>query len=525
MARFLALDWDDGRLLLLEGSTGKAGARIERAFAWPEELPPGPTNADAIGTRLKQRLKDSGIAAAPLLIALGRDRIVLKEIRFPTVPLHEEPGIVRFQAMKEMSDGEDVVLDYQAVDAPDASGERKALATAVKKNLATAYQTLARTAGLKLAAITPRGFGALAGVRRTAQPPPDAGSAIAVLTVGGHGGEFTVGRGEYLAFSRAVAPAALGADAALLSEMRRNLAVYSGQSSQAPVQALYVAESPGSLGVADRLRDSLAIPVHAFDPLAGLPVPDGARTGAFAGAAGLIALRGLNRPLPINYLQPREPKPPRDPNRRAMAWAGGIAAAILLCLVAFGWSRLSAKDKELAALVEARSDLDRDLVALDQDDRRYKAIQEWRDNEVVWLDELYDLTAAVPNIDKMRVTHIIANPIAVGSGSSKTNKYAARVELKGLVTDDTKPLTALTRELDVDGFHRVEARTTSQNTGATRRQFIQQWSTKFDVEKRLDEKDKRGASRYERKFTATPPPRRQSGPGGFDMGALGGLLP
>lgn len=525
MARFLALDWDDGRLLLLTGSTGKAGASIERAFAWPEEHPPGPTNADAIGQRLKQRLKDAGVAPAPLLIALGRDRIVLKEIRFPAVPIHEEPGIVRFQTVKELSDGDEAVIDYQAVDVPDAAGERKALATAVKKNLVAAFQTLAKSAGLKLAAITPRGFGALAGVRRSAQPTPDVASAIAVLTVGGNGGEFTVGRGEHLAFSRAVAPAALGADAALLSEMRRNLAVYAGQSSPAPVQALYVAESSGGLGVADRLRDSLAIPVYAFDPLGGLPAPDGSRAGAFAGAAGLFQLRGIGRELPIDFVHPREPKPPRDPNKRALGWAAGIVAALLLALALLGWSRLSAKDREMTALQEAKSDLDRDLVALDQDDRRFKAVQDWRDNEVVWLDELYDMTAAVPNIDKMRLTHIIGNPSAVPSGPNKANKYAARVEIKGLVTDDTKPLTALTRELDVDGFHRVEAWTLSQNTGASRRQFIQQWSTKFDVEKRLDEKDKRAATRYERKFTATPPPRRQQGGGGFDLGILGGLMP
>src|SRR5438034_11352060 len=107
MARYLALDWDAGHILVLAADVGKTGVTLERAFAWPEEQPPGPANAEAIGQRLSERLKEANVAVAPLVIAVARDRLVLKEIRFPTVPMHEEPGIVRFQAVKELSDGDD----------------------------------------------------------------------------------------------------------------------------------------------------------------------------------------------------------------------------------------------------------------------------------------------------------------------------------------------------------------------------------------------------------------------------------
>jgi len=57
----------------------------------------------------------------------------------------------------------------------------------------------------------------------------------------------------------------------LLGEIKRNLAVYAGQAPQHPVRALYVAEATGpTLGVGDRLRDTLAIPVYRFDPLAAI---------------------------------------------------------------------------------------------------------------------------------------------------------------------------------------------------------------------------------------------------------------
>jgi hypothetical protein len=318
----------------------------------------------------------------------------------------------------------------------------------------------------------------------------------------------------------------LAADAALVAEVRRNLAVYAGQAPHHPVRALYVAESSSGLGVADRLRDTLAIPVYRFDPLVGLTAPTGSTAGAFAGIAGTFQPLSRGRELPVNFVKPREPKPPRDPNRRLFALAGGLAAAILLGLVTLGWARNSAKSRELAELVETKAKLDSDLRILEQDDRRFKSVKEWRDSEVVWLDELYDVTAAVRDIDRMRVTHVIANPLTIASTPGKANKYAARVEMKGLITDDTRPLMALTTELSVDGYHRVEAKTVGPNQTGNRRQFPQQWSQKFEVEKRVDEKEKRPTARYTAKFNATAPPRRprMDGMGGI-LDILGGIQP
>src|SRR5262249_56370006 len=130
---------------------------------------------------------------------------------------------------------------------------------------------------------------------------------VAVLTAGEQGGEFLVVRGGRLVFVRSMTGPALASDAALISEIRRNLAVYSGQSPQHPVRALYVTESTGpTRSVGDRLRETLAIPVIAFDPLTALEQPFSGSPGAFAGVAGLIRL-AAGTSLPINFVQPRPP--------------------------------------------------------------------------------------------------------------------------------------------------------------------------------------------------------------------------
>src|SRR5437588_4027598 len=88
-------------------------ARIDKAVVWQEERVPNPAEAEELGHLLRDRLKEAGIAPAPVLACVARDRIIVKEVRFPAVPDTEEPAIVRFQAVKELTDAaEDVVIDY-----------------------------------------------------------------------------------------------------------------------------------------------------------------------------------------------------------------------------------------------------------------------------------------------------------------------------------------------------------------------------------------------------------------------------
>src|SRR5205085_7959007 len=113
--------------------------RTQRAAVWAEPQSPNPAEAEALGKLLRERLKQAGIAPAPVLACLGRDRVIVKEVRYPAVAAREEPALVRFQAVKELSNqAEEVVIDYMPLDGGEAGSEKRALVFIVRCELLVA---------------------------------------------------------------------------------------------------------------------------------------------------------------------------------------------------------------------------------------------------------------------------------------------------------------------------------------------------------------------------------------------------
>jgi Tfp pilus assembly PilM family ATPase len=500
LARYLALDWDQQQLHVVEATVGGGAVRVQHAVVWDEPETPSVDHAEALGKKLRERMNEAKISAAPVLVCVGRDRVIVKEVRYPAVPEVEEPAVVRFQTIKELTEApEDAVIDYIA---QDDKGERRAIAVVAKRQQIAAYQAICKAAGLKLAGITPRSFGMAAcakslvgaSVLTPAVEPPDA--PLAILAVGDRWAEMCISVGGTVAFARSLAVGDM-----LPREVRRNLALFDGQSAGNSVRALYVAGMGEHAALRERLQNLMEIPVHTLDPFGGVERPElpSQKRGAFIGAVGLVHAQGSKQGLPINFAQPKQPRPPSDPNRKKQIYAAIAAGLVVVAGVAFCWAKLAAAATEVATKAREDEQLKRRLDAEEDNDKRIKAIGGWADNGLVVIDELYDLAERISDPATLRVTEITIEPLT----RAGKEKATAKLNIKG-VAKTKLAVDELANGFAQDKNYDVGVKSTSENQGQDKGEFAFTFILPVKVEKPAP-KD------YHRQLP--PPPER--GRGGF----------
>src|SRR5262249_49570935 len=155
------------------------------------------------------------------------------------------------------------------------------------------------------------------------------------------------------------------------------------------------------------------IPVHTLDPFGGVERPElpGQKRGAFIGAVGLVHAQGSKQGLPINFAQPKQPRPPTDPNRKKQIYAAVAVAVVMTVGVAFCWAKLASAAFDLVVKVRENEQLDRRLAADEDNAKRIKAISDWADPGLVVIDELYDLADRISDPATLRVTEITIEPL------------------------------------------------------------------------------------------------------------------
>lgn len=465
MARHLALDWDYQQLRIVAATVRTGELRLEQAAVWDEEQSPNCADARALGQRLRERLKSACIAPAPVLACVGRDRVILREVRYPAVAAAEEPAIVRFQVLKELTDAaSDVIIDYTPLGEAAPGEERRALVLTVRRELLSAYQTLCQAAGLKLLALTPRPFGTMACLRDSVKKWESTGAlaevhtngspqaAVALLTAADNWSEFCLMRGDTLLLARS-----LPVGPTLPAEVRRNLAMYTAQSPRHTVSGLYLAGNGETAGLQESLQQALGIPVRSVDPFLGAEdtVLPRQNRGAFAGAVGLLRAQTNGQRLPINFVSPKQPEVARDPNKRRLAVAAGVVAALLIGVVSYCYAQLAALDRQVDNLTAKRLTLETQMPQVDEENNRYKQLSEWCHGNISWLDELYDLTAMWPDLQKMRLLEFRGELKSRLPGKEAAKEKPAEMTLTFATLDDYHVVDELLDRMRGDLGHYV----------------------------------------------------------------------
>jgi hypothetical protein len=167
-----------------------------------------------------------------------------------------------------------------------------------------------------------------------------------------------------------------------------------------------------------------------FQPFAGLrlshqlqvALPDD--PGRFASLLGMLSdeVHGSHS---IDFLHPRKKREP--PSRKKMALLAGVAVALVLATgLHYAWGKFSAVDEQIAQLNRRLKQLDQSVRRAKEKEAAVAAIEEWLAGDVVWLDELRDLSLRFP---KPRDAVLLRMSLG-----SKPNGGGA-IELEGVVRD------------------------------------------------------------------------------------------
>lgn len=423
MARYLALDLDQRQVRIVAFGSSRGDARIDQAltYSFTEDLTA--SSAETLGKGLRDHLKQQGVAPAPILACVGRDRLIFKEVRFPPVPAHEEPALVRFQASKELNEPpSEVVIDYLVISGSKDAGQRRAMAMVLRRDVLRALDGLARALGVKLVGVVPRPLAMSGALERVGEHKPTQGAA-AVLNATDRWAELSILRNGVPWYSRAL-PAGPG----LMQDVRRSLKLYAAQEGEEDLpQVLFLSgrHPPETL---DAWRDAVGLTVHGLDPFrpADKDVPVAER-GGYLGAAGLAQIAGT--PLPMNFVRPHEGGPAPGMKQKHWLMVGAAAGIAFLIMLLVGYIYVSSQRSELDALRADIKDMDDKVKKMSQDKPTVDNLREWEAGSLSWIDEFYDISAHFPHEEGMKINSLIASAIP---RKSPAERFTGRIKVEGV---------------------------------------------------------------------------------------------
>jgi hypothetical protein len=184
----------------------------------------------------------------------------------------------------------------------------------------------------------------------------------------------------------------------LVAEITRTLLVLQQGATGRPPERIYLFGGDHEhLLLRAGLEAGLTIPVSLVDPFAGVDLAGGKRPanpGRFAALLGMVDDEAAGTHA-LDFLHPKQ-APRAAPRRRLLLLAASaLGLAALVAGYAY-WDTLSELQQRNAELVQQRKKLDEALKASRARTQLADAVGSWKESEIVWLDELRELSLQLP---------------------------------------------------------------------------------------------------------------------------------
>jgi hypothetical protein len=426
----IAIDIGRRRLRAVLADCDRNRVTVRRALV---EQVPGDLEVDdarAVGAWVGQQLAAAGFPKAKSVIAIGREHVVLKRVRLPTVDARELPEMTRLALQRDLPfDPDSAVIDFVCVERGASSTTVQA--AAVPQPALSAARHAARAAGLGVEQISLRGMGCAALLGSF-----DAGGQGGVLAIDiiGERVEFSVVVDGVVRFSRAGElpqvdnPAEIAA--AAVTEARRTWMSYRIVEDTDDVRRAVVIGDPRvSERVAGSIGEILGVETSVLDghPLIHSGIGD---LGEAWPLAGLLLAPGI-RAETVDFTRPRK-APDLASRRRQLVLAGvGVAAIVVVAAMTAARFRLADLQEQVDTLTAQRSTQLPQFLRYWRDRYKVDHLEQWESAGADWLEHFAYIVDMAPSADRLVLDSCTGALVFRGvKFDRKAKKFFAPKEIK-----------------------------------------------------------------------------------------------
>ena len=471
MASWVAITWENNRLLFLSASAAGKTVTFEHAAALDEPK------------KLGDLLSQHRLAKTETIVVLNRSDVEVRPMVFPPVPIEELPDLVKFQAGKEFNHYEpNAPVDFfvtsklenvsrstlfPAVKASDSAAAsdgapKHILASTLRLQTFQKIKAFCNEQNLVLRHVILRPCATAALWRQSGNSNPTRSTLLVELDQN-ETSQTVVLHGEpvFMRSPKLHCPQDVSTPdfvARLLAELKRTCIAVRNEIQGTDVDEIVLCGSGTKFeSLAEQLTKGLDMPVWLFDPLKGLTVKSDAASERYAALFGAIQQVVRKEPIQIDFCNPK--KRPEDTGKRNLFT--GIAAAVL-CLVVGLFSYVfyskSVLQAEVQVLQNQFNDLNKTTGALVTQKKQLDAIDAWLADNVNWFEQLEWLSRkALPSQDMM------ARKLVFNSSSGGTISFESLLRNQSLLPTMEEGLR--------DTNHDPRARDLRPESGSSRYDF------------------------------------------------------
>jgi len=407
MARLLAVDWnsDEAHYVLATAQRQKliveSMGTVRLNVTEPEPGREKPDPLDFLGPVLKEGLDRAARSKPTVIATLDRTAVEILHFSVPAIEEWDLPDLVKNLAMRESSQvTEDSLIDFVTLRQTEESRDIMAAALTVEQQekIKDAFQQ----AGLSLDHLLLRPYASASFVARATKAKQATCLIVHSLE---SDVDLIVTVDQQPAYWRTVrlpkSDDTSALDNRLAAEISRTIVAAEQQLNDgAIVESIIVIGTQAKYGqLVERLAEQTSLPTSLFDPLDHVEVPPqylpdhperftplfGALSDALSGGAHTLDL-----------INPRQ-APKQPDKRRPLIMIAGTVAVIAGMLGFMMWRKLADLDQDIRDQYDEYTHVKTLHKAAQAEQTLVKTIENWESENIIWLDEIRDLSRRFPS--------------------------------------------------------------------------------------------------------------------------------